>query len=69
MYGEHIEEMYRLFKENNSPAAMKKIKARDIAEEVADILYAQDQITKEQAFDEKFLNDLTNEVKYICNMK
>ena len=58
MYGEHIEEMYLLFKLAND---LKDIKAEHIAEEVAEVLYNQGEITYEQVTDEKFIRDLTAE--------
>jgi hypothetical protein len=41
VYGEHIEEMYNLFRENTPKS---KIKAKNVAEEVIGILYAQGEI-------------------------
>jgi hypothetical protein len=66
MYVEHIEEMYKLFKENNPKSA---IKAKDIAEEVIGILYDQGEIDDAKADDPQFIESMTEQVKYICNLR
>ena len=65
-YGEHIEEMYHLFR---LQMPKSDIKATEIAEEVAGILVAQGQISMVESMDPKFIKQLTSEVKYICNLK
>jgi hypothetical protein len=64
-YGEHIEEMYKLFREDTPKS---KIKAEDIAQEVIGILYAQGEVSETQADDPEFVKSMTDEVKYICNL-
>jgi hypothetical protein len=61
MYGEHIEEMIRLFKADGT-----KLVPKDIAEEVAGSLYDQGIITTEAGTpeDDKLIADLTEQVKY-----
>jgi len=66
MYGEHIEEMFKLFKENNPRGT--KFDPTDIAEEVIGILYDQGQIDNATADDPEFLKQMVNDVKYICNL-
>ena len=63
MYGEHIEEIFKLFKENNPRV---KPKAEDIAEDVIEILYSQDEIDDAKADDLAFKAELIEQVKYTC---